>query len=139
VPSSKVLGAPQFLRDRARQNWVGTFPDLATVYRIHNQATTPDFGHTTTWLLLGPYPASYWSITGQEALILGQLNVEGSITLRLPYGADITEKDQVIYHVTESGATIHMEVTAVHDRTQAQDTHVTCIELKFLTPVMTVG
>lgn len=129
----------QFLRDRVRQARILSFPDRASVYRIHTQSTTSDFGHATTWFVTGNYPAKYWTISGQEALVLGQLAVEGGSTLVLPYNADITEKDQVIYHFKETGVDAHLEVTAVHRASQNQNVHVSCIELKFIQPDMPVG
>ncbi len=133
------LGAPDIVRQVARQNWIDLFPDTASVYRIHTQSVTDDFGHDTLWELVHTYPAQEWSISAQEAIILGQLAVQANAVLRLPYYADLTEKDQVIYHVKETGDMVHLEVTAVHKETQTQDVKADCIEILYVTPDMPIG
>lgn len=134
------LGASTNIRRHARTNWTAKWRDRASIWRIHTQTVTSDFGHSTLWEHVGAdLPANFWSITGREALVLSQVDTEGTVTLLLPYNADVTEKDQVLYHINETGLTIHLDVTYVHTRSHGQDTHVTCIFHKFAEPNLIAG
>lgn len=127
----RTLGATQRLRERARANHEADMPDTAAIYRP--SATTPsnDFGSNTVYALLDTVPANYWAVTGQEALTLQRLDVRANSTVMLPALTDITEHDQIVYTVTETGAIHHFDVSYVHDRSRGHTLHVSVTEYKF--------
>lgn len=136
MSSGFYLGAPQFLRDEARLWWQAQYPDVASVWRVATRVQTPDLGYTVTWSQPGAnLPAKFWSVTGREAEVLGQLDVQGDFTVLLAWDADVTPDDHILLTETETGEVHHFQVTYVHDRSNPQSTHVTCIEFSSEPPL----
>ena len=104
----------QQLRDRIRANSQGRKNDWAAIYRPGAAVPSPDFGSTTTYALLGLVLAAFWPVSGQEMLLLQGMNVKAEVTVALAWDTDITEQDEIVYTVTETGAVHHFAVSFVY-------------------------
>lgn len=127
-----VLGPTQAIRTHARANHEGMLGDTAFVYEA-STVETPDLGTTTTYTLVGPlgYPATFWSTTGGEALVLQSREVKADATVVLPHDADVTELHEIVLIEGERGQTHHFKVVLVYDRSHPLTIHVACEEYKF--------
>lgn len=125
------LGGSQRLKDRASTNMVNNLPDMAAIYRPGVPVQSPDFGQDVTYTLLNTVEASYWTLTGSEALVLQRMDVKAEATVALPPYTDITELDQIVYTETRTGRIHHFNVTFVHERSEPMLLHVSVTEYKF--------
>lgn len=125
-----MLGGHEKLRARARENHLGLLYDEAAIYRP-TTVPTPDFGTETVFVLLDITEANYWSISGREAIVLERLDVPADCVVMLPALTDITEEDEILYTLTETGEIHHFRVTYVFDRSREKALKVSVTEYKF--------
>lgn len=127
---SSRLGPSDMLTQRARENHDAQGVDTASIYRS-SSTDTRDFGSNVTWAALDDVSASYWTVTGREAYALQQLQVIASVAVSMPVLTDITEKDEIVYTVFETGKIHHFKVSMVNEKTPGQSLIVYCTEYKF--------
>jgi hypothetical protein len=105
-------------------------PDTAQIMRP-TTVPAPDFGTTTTFVETGVVSASFWAISGGEAIILERLDVRADVTVALPHDADVRETDEIVLTEGEGGQVHHLRVVYVHDRSLPLTVHVSCEEIKY--------
>lgn len=127
----RQLGPSSRLRARARRNHTYLMPDTAQIMRPGAPVPSTDFGFTQTFVLQDIVSAAYWSISGQEALVLERLDVRAQVTVALPFDSDITEHDEIVYTEAETLQIHHFSVVFVHDRTTPHSVRAACEEYKF--------
>jgi hypothetical protein len=125
------LGGSNILRQRARANHSTMLVDTAAIYRPGTPTPSSEGGTTSTFSLLGIEPAYFYSVQGNEALALQGMNVIASVIVKVPANTDVTEHDQLVYTVSETGAVHHFDISFVFERSEGLTTKLACSEIKF--------
>ena len=125
------MGTSQRLRLRMRDNFNASHtPSVAIIWR---PTIVPggDFGTEVELVEVGPVDANWWSVSGREALVLEQMQIAAEGTVSVPAFTDVTELDELVYTVDETGDVHHFKVVFVFDRDRLFDMRLAVTEYKF--------
>lgn len=124
------------MRDRARQNMATLMPDAVEVWRVVTSTPTEDFGTDTSLEPINTVLGNWWAVGSRESYTLSLLQVKADGIVAMPYDPtnDVSEKDELLYTVAETGDIHHFIIEYVFERSQGLDLRVAVTEYKFQQP-----